>query len=129
VLAAEEQASRERFEQVRGTLRDWRARAQVAETLVVSLLSQLCGGVGCEPVYLRSMTGAGLRELDKAAVNAVLARAGLQLRSKANASSRTVAVTVAPGQVVPHSVFWLAEAPKPGVAAPEDDAAAEAGRG
>jgi hypothetical protein len=67
----------------------------------------------------------GLMELDKHAANTILARAGLQLRSKANASSRTVAVTLEPGKIEPHSLFWLTKTTPAGVV-DEDDAEAEA---
>jgi hypothetical protein len=65
-----------------------------------------------------------VRELDKGAINTILGRAGLQLRSKANASSRTVAVTVDDGKTAEHSLFWLTKAPVPGVVEADPEAAA-----
>jgi hypothetical protein len=70
-----------------------------AEGLCLSLIRQLVGGVDGTPVYLRSVSGAGVTELDRYAVNAILARAGLVLKSKATASARTVQTKVEPGKV------------------------------
>ena len=53
--------------------------------------------------------GQGLRSLDKAAVNRILARAGVQLKSKSTPSERRVRVSLADGQVVEHTVFWLSQ--------------------
>jgi hypothetical protein len=92
------------------------------EALVVSLLTHLCGGVERQrPVYLFS-GGAGIQELGKHAANAVLVRAGVQLKSRQTASERTVAVTIEPGRVVGQHLFWLAKVPAAGVV----DADAEA---
>ena len=45
LVAAERGDWTERFDTLRGRLQDWRARAETAEALVVSLLSQMCGVV------------------------------------------------------------------------------------
>jgi hypothetical protein len=105
---------------LRTRLRDWRTRAETAESLVVSLLTQLVGGVDGTPVYLRSISGEGVSALDRHAVNGILARAGLQLKSKATASARVVQTVLEPGKVQAHSVFWVTKAPTPGVVDPED---------
>lgn len=109
-------------EPLQGRAREARERAQQAEALVVSLPTQLCGGVDQKPVYLYS-GGQGLTELDRMAANAILARAGLVLKGKATASERTVAVTVESGRVQGHHLFWLSKAPAAGVV--DEDAEAE----
>jgi hypothetical protein len=45
LVAAERDDWTERFDTLRGRLQHWRARAETAEALVVSLLSQMCGVV------------------------------------------------------------------------------------
>jgi hypothetical protein len=79
-----------------------------------------------QPVYLHSVTGEGLRELDRYAANVVLGRVGLVLKSKATASARVVQTVLEPGKVQAHSVFWLTKAPVPGVVDEDADADAEA---
>jgi hypothetical protein len=123
-LAREQEGYADHLDQVRTRLREWKSRAETSEHLLTNLLTQLCGGVDRTPVYLRSISGEGLAEVDKHTVNAVLGRHGLQLKSKSNASSRTVAVTIEPGKVQPHSVFWLTKAPVPGVVDADAEAAA-----
>jgi hypothetical protein len=121
-LKLDEETFTERLDDLRGRLRDWRTRTETAEGICVSLIRQLCGGVDQDPVYLRSISAAGVTELDRYAVNAILARAGLVLKSKATASARVVQTTLEPGKVQAHSVFWLSQAAKPGVVDPEDTA-------
>ena len=112
----------DRLDDLRGRVRDARERAQTAEALVVSLLTQLCGRVDQKPVYLAS-GGQGVQELDKAAVNRVLARAGVVLKSKATASERRVRITLEDGRPAEHVLFWLTKTTPPGVIdADADDA-------
>jgi hypothetical protein len=119
-LALDEQDFEDRLDTLRGRVRDWRGRAETAEALVVSLLTQLCGGVDHKAVYLRS-GGEGITELDRHAVNTLMARGGLVLKSEQRASERTVATVVEPGKVVAHSLFKIVKAPAPGVVDPEED--------
>jgi hypothetical protein len=125
-LKLDEETLAERLDDLRTRLRDWRTRAETAEGLCLSLIRQLVGGVDGTPVYLRSVSGAGVVELDRYAANAILARAGLVLKSKATASARVVQTTLEPGKVQAHSVFWLTEAARPGVVDADDPDAAEA---
>jgi hypothetical protein len=111
----------DRIDTLRGRVREARERAQTAEALVVSLLTQLCGGVDQRPQYLFS-GGVGIQDLDKHAANAVLARAGVVLKSKATVSERRVRLTLDDGRQVEHSVFWLSRKLPEGV----KDEAAEA---
>jgi hypothetical protein len=102
------------LEEIADDLRDlraersaWKTRAETAEGMVADLFRQLCGGVD-RKVYLRS-GGRGLEALNKEAVNQILTREGLQLRSRATFSERLVAVRLDAQHVVGHSVFWLTE--------------------
>jgi hypothetical protein len=63
---------------------------------------------------------AGLRALDRHAANGILARAGLQLKSKATVSERKVAITLDDGRTVEHTLFWLATTTPAEVIGPED---------
>jgi hypothetical protein len=126
-LQLDEEGFQDQLDTVRGQRQAWRARAETAEGLVVSLLTQLCGGLDQTPVYLRTITNEGLVELDRASINAVLGRSGLVLKSKATASARTVQTTLEPGQVQAHSLFWLTKAPAPGVVVAEDPDGPEKG--
>jgi hypothetical protein len=110
----------DRVNDLRMKRRDALARAAEAEALVTALLTELIGGVDQRPVYLYS-GGRGLRSLDKAAANRVLARAGVALKSKATVSERRVAVTLDDGRQVAHTVFWLDTAPTPGVTDDDDE--------
>ena len=125
-LKLDEETFAERLDDLRTRLRDWRARAETAEGLCLSLIRQLVGGVDGTPIYLRSITGEGVTELDRYAVNAILARAGLVLKLKATASARVVQTVLEPGKVHAHSLFWLTKAPVPGVVDADDTDAAEA---
>jgi hypothetical protein len=121
-LRGERQDWEDRLDTLRTQRRDALARAQEAESALTAMVTELVGGVDQRAVYLFS-GGQGVRSLDKAAVNRVLAKAGVVLKSKATASERTVAVTIEPGHVVGHHLFWLAKVPAAGVV---DAAAAEA---
>jgi hypothetical protein len=65
--------------------------------------------------------GRGLREIDKAAMNRILARGGVVLKSKATASERQVVVHREDGRTVEHARFWMDKAPVPGVSYPDDE--------
>jgi hypothetical protein len=105
-LQEQERDWQDRLSDMRTRLRDARDRAQAAETIVVSVFSQLTGGVDQRPVYLHS-GGKGLTALSKHAVNAILRRAGVVLRSEASPSPRVVACTLPDGRTVGHTRFWL----------------------
>jgi hypothetical protein len=92
-----------------------------AEALVVQLFGQLLGGLDQRPQYLAS--GAkGLTSIDRAAINRILNRAGMQLRSRATSSERKVAVRLAADRVVEHTLFWLQAITSSGGEAPDDEA-------
>jgi hypothetical protein len=104
---------------------DWQDRLDDLQTkrreaLVTSIISQLCGGIDQRPVYLFSR---GIEQLDKGAINRILARAGVQLKSKATVSERRVRITLDDGRQVEHSVFWLSRKLPEGVT--DEDAEAE----
>jgi hypothetical protein len=86
------------------------------------LITQMTGGVTDppHPTYLYS-GGYGLRDLDKAAINRILARAGVVLKSKATVSERQVVVRLEDGRMAEHTRFWMGTAPQPGVAYPDDE--------
>jgi hypothetical protein len=96
------QAQEEKYLTVRDQRDASRAERDRAETLLVALITQLLPGE--RPVYLYS---AGIRELDRGALNATLARHGLRVRSKATYSERLVTVRLDQARVAGHTQFWL----------------------
>jgi hypothetical protein len=121
-LADKRQDWEDRLDTLRTQRRDALARAQAAEAALTAMVTELVGGVDQKPVYLYS-GGQGLRSLDKAAVNRVLARAGVVLKSKATVSERRVRITLDDGQPAEHSVFWLSRKLPEGVK--DEDAEAD----
>jgi hypothetical protein len=119
-VAAEKAEWDDRLTIAREQRRAWRARAEASEALLTDLIRQVVGEVGQRPVYLFS-GGKGLTRLDKTATNAVLARSGLVLRSKASPSERVVTVQLGDGRQGEHALFWLATVDVPGVAPEADD--------
>ena len=111
--------------QLDGTFERRRERAQSAETIVVSMFSQLTGGVDQQPTYLFS-GGRGLSALDLGAVNAIPGYAVERLRSEASPSPRIVACRLADGRTVTRTRFWLRTVTPSGVEDEADDEADEA---
>jgi hypothetical protein len=122
-LQEQERDWQDRLDTLRGRVRDFRERAERAESVVTALVSQLTGGADKPPVYLHS-GGRGLTALDLGAVNAILARAGVRLRSEASPSPRVVACQLADGRTVGRTRFRLTTVPVSGEAEPdaEDEA-------
>jgi hypothetical protein len=61
-----------------------------------------------------------LERIEKPATNAILARAGLQLRGRQTYSERLVAVRLDPQRVEGHSLFWLTKTTPAGVTVEPD---------
>jgi hypothetical protein len=122
-LADERQDWEDKINALRTKYRQALARAQAAEAVVVSMMSELCAGIGQRETYLYS-GGCGLRTLNKGVINRILATGGVVLKSKATVSERKVLVTLDDGQTAEHTVFWLAKTTPAGVI-DADDAEAE----
>jgi hypothetical protein len=105
----------EKYLTVRDQRNEARAERDRAEGLLVALITQLLQGE--RPVYLYS---AGVRELDRRALNETLARHGLRGRSKATYSERLVTVRIDQARVAGHTQFWL-EPTTPAGVENEDD--------
>jgi hypothetical protein len=109
----------DRLDSLRTKARTALARAQAAEAVVVSMLSELCAGIGQRETYLYS-GGYGLRTVNKGVINRILATAGVQLKRKATVSERRVRVILDDGQTAEHTVFWLAKTTPAEVLDPDD---------
>jgi hypothetical protein len=79
-----------------------RAERDRADGLLVQLVRQLLPGE--KVVYLHS---AGVRELDRMALNETLARHGLQVRSRTTYSDRVVKTRLDQERWAGHTQFWL----------------------
>jgi len=93
-----------------------RAERDRAEGLLVQLIKQLLPGE--RPVYLYS---AGVRELDRVALNETLARHGLQVRSRTTYSERVVKTRLDQDRWAGHTQFWLTPVSVVGVVEETDE--------
>jgi hypothetical protein len=93
-----------------------RLRAQQAEGVLVGLITQLLPAE--KKVYLYS---AGIRELALGALNTVLGRRGLVVKSRETFSERQVKCQLGPQHWAQRSLFWVTQATPPGVVDEDDN--------